>query len=199
LLDKKVTVGVLAFQGAVAEHFSAIERCGARAIFVRNCDDLKKCGALVFPGGESTAIGKQINLRKKFRADLISKIKNGAPVFATCAGAILLAKKGSDFALKILDVEIARNAFGSQISSFSAEIEIEKIAPKFPAIFIRAPKFVEIGSGVKVLAKFKNEPVFVREKNIFAASFHPELSGDDRVHKFFIDFCAGENLKNDLR
>ena len=189
------SIGILAIQGAAAEHAAAIERCNARAIFVRNFDDLKNLNGIIFPGGESTAIGRFLQRDKKFRDEIISAIKKGLPVFGTCAGAILLAKKGSDFSLKILNAEIERNAFGSQISSFLTEIKIAKIAEKFPAIFIRAPKFKKIGNGVEILAKFKNEPIFVREKNIFAASFHPEISSDDRVHKFFVEVCATRKFR----
>ena len=185
----KIKIGVLSLQGAVSEHLKMIENAGGVAKRVLTPADLREISGIILPGGESTAIGKLLKKSGLFEV-LREKIKSGFPVFGTCAGAILLAKSGSDFSMKVADFGVRRNGFGRQIASFSAEISIKNLAENFPAIFIRAPRFENIGKRVEILAKYKNEPIFLREKNIWAASFHPELSKNPQIHRAFLEFCG---------
>ena len=192
------TIGVLALQGAFARHMQVFESLGVSTVEVREPDDLPGINGLVIPGGESTTISKML-----VRWDLIEPIKrlidNGLPVFVTCAGLILLAdhlvnwddlpRPGG------LNLTVARNAYGRQIDSFEASLEIN--IPGDPAlsespfngVFIRAPRIVSdgVGEGVEVLCSFEGHPVLVRQGNILGASFHPELTGDDRLHEWFLN------------
>ena len=180
-------IGVLAIQGSVFEHQQILKNLGAEIFAIRNPNDFpKKLDGIIFPGGESTAIGKifsENGLDKKLKKEILS----GLPVFSTCAGTILLANCGSEFSLKVGDFEVKRNFFGSQLQSFQAELKINSVAEKFPAVFIRAPQICKIGKPVQVLAKFDNKPVLIRNKNILAATFHPELTSDQRLHQFFLE------------
>ena len=199
LLQKsKVTVGVLAIQGSVAEHAMHLRKCGALVVPVRTASDLAQVGGLVLPGGESTAIGR-IWQRSGLDRAIAQRVARGMPAWGTCAGAILLSRVGSEFSLKVLDVKIARNAFGSQAFSFEEKIPIPALQiENFPATFIRAPRILQVGPNVKVLArlggagcsKANGEPVFVREGNALATTFHPELVKSLAVHKFFVRMCA---------
>lgn len=186
-------VGVLALQGDFAEHVRAVERCGRHAFEVRNSQDLETATALIMPGGESTTILKLID-RFDLRDLLKKKIAGGTPVFATCAGAIALAKRVSDGEepLGLLDVAVRRNAYGRQRESYETEIEVRGIeGGPVPAVFIRAPVFEETGPGVEVLATWADRPVAVRSENILAIAFHPELTEDVRIHRYFLDRLRG--------
>ncbi|MBN1258674.1 pyridoxal 5'-phosphate synthase glutaminase subunit PdxT [Candidatus Peregrinibacteria bacterium] len=175
-------VGILALQGAFAEHARVIEKLGHKAIEVRSLADAKKVEAMILPGGESTAI---LPLLKKTGLDqwLTEKVKKGMPVFGVCAGLILL----SGHSLKLIDVDVVRNAYGGQLDSFEDELELHIPRNiKFKGIFIRAPKIKKIGKKVQVLGRHGRTPVLVRQGNVLAASFHPELTDDTRIHEYFL-------------
>lgn len=183
------TIGVLAIQGAYHKHSEAVGHLGINSIEVRTIEDLDFIDGLIIPGGESTTIGKL--LTKNNLIDPIKKrIENGMAVFGTCAGMILLAKSvpGRDQPLLgAMDISVERNAYGRQIDSFEAEFPVKGIVGKpVKALFIRAPKIVDVSENVEVLASYGNVPVLVRQGNILAASFHPELSDDLRIHSYFI-------------
>jgi len=182
-------VGVLSLQGAVEEHLRMIKRCGFEGVKVKTVGDLEKVDRLIIPGGESTTIGK---LAKIYGLDqeISKRGREGMPIFGTCAGMILLANKvvgNEQIRFKLIDIEVERNAFGRQVDSFEADLKIENLNGKlFRAVFIRAPYIRKIGSNVKVLAKFKGKIIMARQKNILVSSFHPELTDDLRVHKYFL-------------
>lgn len=183
-------IGVLALQGAFREHVDIIRSLGQRAIEIRKADQLNDMDGIILPGGESTAMGK---LLKDFniKDTLVDKIKNGLPVWGTCAGMILLAKElDSDEAphLKVMDIKVRRNAYGSQLNSFSTSAVIEGISDKeIPMVFIRAPYIVDIGKKVKVLHRVDGNIVAARQDNILVTSFHPELTKDRTCHRYFVD------------
>lgn len=187
-------VGVLGLQGDFREHVAALKECGANVSIVRRPAELALVDALVLPGGESTAIA---NLARSF--DLLEPIKqrisNGMPVYGSCAGMILLADRVLDAAdgqetFGGLDITVRRNAFGRQVDSFETDLEFQGIgSPPIRAVFIRAPWVESVGPGVEVLATFEHA-VAVRQGALLATSFHPELTGDYRIHKFFIDSVA---------
>jgi 5'-phosphate synthase pdxT subunit len=186
-----VRVGVLALQGAFIEHFYVLKKFDfVEPIFVKRNEDLDNIEGLIIPGGESTTIGRLLE-RYNMRDNLKEKILNGFPVFGTCAGLILLSKKiEQDYEqplLGVLDVVIKRNAFGGQKESMEIDLNIKGFDSPFRAVFIRAPVIKEVGNGVEVLATLDEGAVFVKQGNILGASFHPELTEDLRIHKFFID------------
>ena len=187
---KSLTIGVLAVQGAVEKHIQMLERCGVRAIPVRFPAELDEVQGLVIPGGESTTVGK-LMARYGLDQKIIERAKEGMPIFGTCTGMILLAKTivGSDqHRLGLLDATILRNAFGRQIDSFEADLDIECIgSPAFPAVFIRAPYAVEANPPeAGVLARCEDKIVLLRQDGLLACAFHPELTDDMRVHEYFI-------------
>jgi 5'-phosphate synthase pdxT subunit len=183
------TVGVLAIQGDVAEHLKALEREGAHAIAVKTRADLEKVDALVVPGGESTTV---IRLLERF--DLVEPIRKrvheGMPFWGTCMGMIVAAHDVADLdqkTLDLLDVTVRRNAFGRQIASAEVALDIPALGEKpFPGVFIRAPWIERAGPNVEVLARHDGHGVFVRQGNVIGTSFHPELTADRRVHKYFL-------------
>jgi 5'-phosphate synthase pdxT subunit len=184
-----VTVGVLALQGDFAEHLRTFRRLGVEAAEVRSLSDLENVDALVIPGGESTTILKLID-RFDLRDALTKRIKDGMPVFGTCAGAIVLADKVSDGEppLGLLDLAVRRNAYGRQNESFEAQIDVEGIdGGPVNAIFIRAPQFESVGDDAEILATWADQPVLMRFGKVLVSAFHPELTGDDRVHRYFVD------------
>lgn len=190
-------VGVLALQGDVREHFQALEECGVNPIAVRRAEEIEQIDALIIPGGESTTIA---HLAVTFGVfDLIhDRIRAGLPVYGSCAGMILLADRVLDAiagqrTFGGLDITVRRNAFGRQVDSFESDIAIAGLsAPVMRAVFIRAPWVEDVGPGVEVLASVKapdgrNHAVAVRQGALLATSFHPELTGDNRIHSFFIE------------
>lgn len=193
-------VGVLALQGDVREHISALSDCGVGALEVRTLSELESVQALVIPGGESTTISKLARAFDLFDG-IQQRIKAGMPVYGSCAGLILLADRVLDAIVGQesfggLNVTARRNAFGRQVDSFESDIEFKGITgPKFRAIFIRAPWIEECGEGVEVLAQIDNHPVAVRSGNLLATSFHPELTRDNRIHRYFVETIC----KNALR
>ncbi|HOP28109.1 MAG TPA: pyridoxal 5'-phosphate synthase glutaminase subunit PdxT [Spirochaetota bacterium] len=183
------TVGVLAMQGAYHKHSLMIESLGAEALEVRTAEDMSEIDALVIPGGESTVMSKLL-ARNGLIAPLRDRALNGMPVFGTCAGMILLAKDVDDFNLPLpglMDISVHRNAYGRQLESFEASFSVEGLGDDpVTGIFIRAPKIIRCGPDVEILAEYEDIPVLVREKNFLAASFHPELTGDSRIHALFL-------------
>lgn len=193
----KPRIGVLALQGAFREHVKALSALDAMPAELRQLKDLSGISALVIPGGESTTIGKLL-LELGMLDPLREKIRAGMPVFGTCAGLILLSKDiegSSQPRLGVLDVKVRRNAFGRQVDSFEADLPITGLDPEpFPAVFIRAPVIIDLGEHVQPLAHIledgEERPVAVRQNNILAASFHPELTPDLRLHRYFLKMCS---------
>ena len=186
-------VGVLALQGAFREHVAAVTRLGATAREVRQLKDIDGIDALIIPGGESTTMGKLLN-EWNMLEPLRQRILDGMPVYGSCAGLILLCREieNSDQPrLGVLDATVRRNAFGRQVDSFETDLNIPEIgADPIPAVFIRAPVITGVGAGVTVLAEVKGQAVAVRQNNILATSFHPELTPDTRMHSYFLSFCS---------
>ncbi|HII17154.1 TPA: pyridoxal 5'-phosphate synthase glutaminase subunit PdxT [Candidatus Woesearchaeota archaeon] len=183
-----MNIGILALQGDVIEHSRIIEKIGARPIDVRLPEDLQHCDALIMPGGESTTIGK---LMVQYKLDSAIKAfhKRRKPLYGTCAGAILLAKdiiESNQPRLSLADISIARNDYGRQIDSFEEDIAIKGFTRTFNAVFIRSPVIKSVGDNVEVLAAYGKSPVLVRQGTILISTFHPELTGDTRVHKLFL-------------
>jgi len=182
-------IGVLALQGAVAEHIRSIERAGAEAIPVKRVEQLGDIDGLIIPGGESTTIGKL--MRKYDFMDAIRSFSSqGKPIFGTCAGLIVLAERiqGEEEAhLKLMDITVARNAFGRQRESFETDLKVVGIDEPVRAVFIRAPLILEVGEGVEVLSTYNDEIVTARQGHLLAASYHPELTDDYRLHAYFIE------------
>jgi len=185
-----VRVGVLALQGDFREHAVALERLGVETGFVRTVDDLMSVDALVIPGGESITIGKLADWHGLI-GPLRRRIGEGLPTMGTCAGMIFLAgatAEGTDqIQLGVLDVVVRRNAFGRQVDSFEVEMPVVGLDDPVVGVFIRAPWIEKVGDGVAVLAEVDGHPVLVRQGSIIAASFHPELTGDARLHTLLLD------------
>ena len=184
-------IGVLALQGAFERHQKVFQKLGVDAVQVRTPADLAKVDALVMPGGESTTMSQLLESSELFEP-ISLRIKNGMPVFGTCAGMILLSKKildGRDDQLSFdaIDIDVQRNAYGRQIDSFEAEIEIGSLDSSFNAVFIRAPRIVSLGSEVHALAYCGDDVVLAKQDNILVASFHPELANDVRLHELFLE------------
>jgi 5'-phosphate synthase pdxT subunit len=183
-------VGVLGLQGDVREHVRALGAAGATATVVKSAAELADADALVVPGGESTTIGKLLN-RFDLLDPIIERAHAGMPLYGTCAGMILLARgiAGEHEApnrLGLMDITVQRNAYGRQIASFEAEVAVTGMQEPFPAVFIRAPVVESVGVGVDVLATYDEVPVLVRQDHLLASSFHPEMTGDGRIHELFI-------------
>ena len=189
----ELCVGVLALQGAFREHVAAVTRLGATARDVRQLKDIDGIDALIIPGGESTTMGKLLN-EWNMLEPLRQRILDGMPVYGSCAGLILLCREIEDSdqpRLGVLDATVRRNAFGRQVDSFETDLNIPEIgADPIPAVFIRAPVITGVGAGVTVLAEVKGQAVAVRQNNILATSFHPELTPDIRMHSYFLSFCS---------
>jgi 5'-phosphate synthase pdxT subunit len=186
-------VGVFALQGDVREHLQLLTSLGVESIEVRNAEQLASCDGLIIPGGESTTISKLIDIFG-LRGDLLAYIAQGNPVYGTCAGMIMLATEVLDEAsgqqsLKAMDISVRRNAFGSQLDSFEASVEFE--GSPVEVAFIRAPIVEHVGENVQVLSKLSTGAIVaVREGNLLATSFHPELTGDSAVHEYFLGMIS---------
>lgn len=184
-----MNIGILALQGAFKEHKDILDKLEADSYEIRKKSDLKKRpDGLIIPGGESTVIGKLLN-DLDMMEELKDMIENGIPVFGTCAGLILLAKKIENdkrIHLGCMNIEVQRNAYGRQLGSFVTEEEFQGIG-KIPMVFIRAPYIKSTGSNVKILSEVKGKIIAAEEKNILVTAFHPELTKDTRVHKYFIE------------
>jgi len=182
-------IGVLALQGAVAEHLRMLEEAGAVAVPVKKVEELDDLDGLVIPGGESTTISKLMH-KYGFMEAIRQFGEEKKPIFGTCAGAILLASRINgqyDYHLGLMDIKVERNAFGRQKESFEVHMPIAGVAADYPAVFIRAPYIMEVGEGGQVLAKYEDKIVVARNGHYLAAAFHPELTEDTRLHKFFLD------------
>lgn len=187
--DHGPRIGVLALQGDFREHSRSLAAVGAQPVEVRTPSELEEVSGLIIPGGESTTIGK-LATRFGLMEPLAKRIEAGMPTWGTCAGMILLAREVNgpkQPLLNALDMVVERNAFGRQNDSFEADIEIKGLEDAFPAVFIRAPWVVRVGDEVEVLATVDGHPVMVAENKVFATSFHPELTGDTRLHRWLVD------------
>ncbi len=185
-------IGVLALQGDFEAHSEAYAALGVRTVEVRRSDRLRDIDGLVMPGGESTTLLKLMEDEPWFEA-LREFHEAGKALFATCAGVILLAREVVDprqRSIGLLDAKVQRNAFGRQIDSFETELEVEGEVSPLHAVFIRAPRFLTTGPHVEVLARLEQEPVLVRQGNVLAATFHPELTDDRRLHRRFLEMAA---------
>jgi 5'-phosphate synthase pdxT subunit len=188
-------VGVLALQGDVREHIQSLLACGVEGVAVRRAEEIENVDALVLPGGESTTIAQLAEVFGIF--DLIKeKITNGMPVYGSCAGMILLASeildaKEGQKSFGGLDITVRRNAFGRQVDSFESDIAFNDGSEQLiHAVFIRAPWVEKVSDSVEVMASVDAHPVAVRSKTALATSFHPELTGDHRIHRYFIEQVA---------
>ncbi|MFZ3171158.1 MAG: pyridoxal 5'-phosphate synthase glutaminase subunit PdxT [Carboxydocellales bacterium] len=185
-------VGVLAMQGAFREHGQVLQSCGCEPVEVRKAEHLEGLAGLIIPGGESTAIGKLL-----VDFGLLSVIQNfgkkGFPIFGTCAGLILLAKDIVDSKqprLGLMDITAKRNAYGRQVDSFEIDLPVPEIGETpIRAVFIRAPYIERVGPDIQVLAAYQDKVILARQGNLLAAAFHPELTGDFRLHQYFIGMC----------
>ena len=180
-------IGVLALQGDFEAHLRALRGTGVEAREVRRCGDLRGLLGLVLPGGESTTLLNLMRDEPWFEA-IRDFHRGGGAFFATCAGAILLAREvvgPSQASLGLLDAVVERNAYGRQVDSFEASVDVPALGGSVEAVFIRAPRFRALGPRVDVLARHEGEPVLVREGRILAATFHPEIAGDGRLHRLF--------------
>ncbi len=185
-------IGILGLQGAVREHARSLSRLGIDPRVVKQTDDLAEIDGLILPGGESTTMslladGGLIDRLRALAAD-------GFPMFGTCAGMILLAKevdgRPSEY-VRAIDIAVERNASGRQVDSFETALEVEGIGT-VPAVFIRAPYIVRSGPGVETMARYEGIAVMAREGNVLACSFHPELTDDVRIHRYFVEMIEGK-------
>ncbi|MDY3796535.1 MAG: pyridoxal 5'-phosphate synthase glutaminase subunit PdxT [Agathobacter sp.] len=189
-------IGILAVQGAFIEHEKIIKGLGADCIEIRKKEQLEYIDGIILPGGESTVQGQLIR-KLEILEPLKEMINNGLPVLATCAGAILLSQtieNGDEAHLGTLPVEIKRNAYGRQLSSFVTNANIDGIG-EFPMVFIRAPYISSVSENVRILATVDEHIVAVQYKNQIGMSFHPELTSDIRIHKYFLDIAKEYNRK----
>jgi 5'-phosphate synthase pdxT subunit len=186
-------IGVLAYQGDVREHLEALAAVGASPVEVRTLADLDRVDGLVVPGGESTVIGK-LAARYGLLEPLRERVSGGLPVFGTCAGLIFLAREVEgppQDLLGVLDVRVRRNAFGRQVASFEAEVDVKGIdGGPVSGAFIRAPWVAEAGPEVEVLAEIDGKVVAVRQGDLLATAFHPELTGEVRLHRWLVELVA---------
>jgi 5'-phosphate synthase pdxT subunit len=203
-LNNELLVGVLALQGDVEENIKATTdalremNLKGKVISVRYPDEILKVDGLIIPGGESTVMGLLLSIKHGLLDSITKVLQNRIPIMGTCAGMIVLAKKSYDkvvgnkkqLLLGALDIEIERNSFGRQYDSFESTLEISGIGNDFKGIFIRAPTIISTGSHVQVLSKFDGKIVAVQQENIIGTSFHPELSGDNRMHRLFIELIT---------
>ena len=203
-MNDELLIGVLALQGDVEENIKAANYALAemnqkgKVISVRYPDEIMKIDGLIIPGGESTVMGLLIAIKNGLLDSINKVLQKRLPIMGTCAGMIVLAKQSYDgvvgnkkqLLLGALDIEIERNSFGRQYDSFESDLEISGIGNDFKGIFIRAPSVISAGPQVQILSKFDGKIVAVQQENIIGTSFHPELSGDNRMHKLFIELIA---------
>ncbi|MEQ8200608.1 MAG: pyridoxal 5'-phosphate synthase glutaminase subunit PdxT [Syntrophomonadaceae bacterium] len=180
-------VGVLSLQGAFLEHQTALSRCGARPSQVRTNRELETVEALIIPGGESTTIGK-LMLAYGLLEPIRQRAAEGMPVWGTCAGMILLAREileMEQISLSLMDIAVRRNAFGRQVDSFETELQIDGLPPS-RGVFIRAPYVERVWGNARILSRFRDKIVMVREDNLLVTAFHPELTDDLTIHQYFL-------------
>lgn len=185
-------IGVLSLQGGVIEHINHIRKLGHEGVEVKKLEDMIDLSGIILPGGESTTMGKLLRERNML-IPLKEKIMTGLPVWGTCAGMILLSKyieQSSVQHLNIMDIKVKRNAYGSQIHSFKKNVVIDEISSEpIPLVFIRGPVITEVFNDVKIICIVNNKIVAVKQNNMFATAFHPELTDNLEVHKYFINMC----------
>ncbi len=183
-------IGVLGLQGDVRDHAAALDRAGATPMIVKKPEDVAAVDGLIIPGGESTTIGKLLD-----RFGLLEPIRERAerdlPLYGTCAGAILMARdivgrQTAPHRIPVLDIAVRRNAYGRQVDSFESDLAVDRFDGPFRAVFIRAPVIERVGDEVEVLAQADGAPVLVRHGRHLASTFHPEMTGDNRVHSLFV-------------
>jgi len=203
-MSNELLIGVLGLQGDIEENIKATTvalremNLKGKVISVRYPEEIMRIDGLIIPGGESTVMGLLISLKDELLHAITRTMQRGLPVMGTCAGMIVLAKKSYDkvigdkkqLLLGILDIEIERNSFGRQHDSFESDLEISGIKNSYKGIFIRAPSVISVGPTVQILSKFGGKIVAVRQENIIGTSFHPELSGDYRMHRLFIELVT---------
>jgi len=193
-------VGVLALQGDVREHIQSLLECGVQAFPVRRSSEIESIDALILPGGESTTIAQLAEVFDVYEL-IKGRIEQGMPVYGSCAGMILLAKEILDAKVGQktfggLDITVRRNAFGRQVDSFESDIPFaDGSSDLIRAVFIRAPWVERVGESVQILASVDSHPVAVRTRTALATSFHPELTGDNRIHRYFIEQVARPALE----
>lgn len=183
-----MVIGVLAMQGAYKEHINILQDLDVSPVEIRNKNDLQNIDGIIIPGGESTTMGKLIRTLDIYN-DLKEKIESGMPVWGTCAGMILLAKSicnDDTVHLGTMDIEVKRNAYGRQLGSFNTKSNVEGIGEDIEMVFIRAPYIENVDDNVEVLSVVDNNIVAAKENNMLVTSFHPELTSDYRVHKYFL-------------
>ena len=184
------TIGVLGVQGDVSEHAAALERAGARAVWVRRPEDFEGVDGLVLPGGESTTLRRLLDYEGLLEA-VRRRGEEGMPIFGTCAGAILLATSVTGAPvphLSLVPMRVSRNAYGRQRESFATDLEVKGLEDEpLHAVFIRAPMIEEVGEGVDILARVEGEIVLAETESALVATFHPELTDDDRLHRRFVE------------
>ena len=184
-------VGILGLQGAVREHATSLERLDVQVRIVKQLQDLESIDGLVLPGGESTAIG--LLAGDRFLSELRAMAARGVPMFGTCAGMILLSRERPDLdepRIGAIDISVERNASGRQADSFETVLAVDEIGSDVPAVFIRAPYITEMGPSVQAMSRFDEYVVMARQENVLVSSFHPELTDDLRVHKYFIEMVG---------
>ena len=203
-MNNELLIGVLALQGDVEENIKATTdalreiNLKGKVISVRYPDEILKVDGLIIPGGESTVMGLLLSIKNGLLDSITKVLQNRLPIMGTCAGMIVLAKKSYDkvvgnkkqLLLGALDIEIERNSFGRQYDSFESNLEISGIRNDFKGIFIRAPTVISTGPRVQILSKFDGKIVAVQQENIIGTSFHPEISGDNRMHRLFIELIT---------
>lgn len=201
---KKISIGVIGIQGAVSEHVASMEKAlretntPGEVFVIKNKQEINDIDALVFPGGESTTISR-ILYRSELHDAISKRIKeNNLPVMGTCAGCVILASEMADNTqdvklLSAMDMHVKRNAFGRQRESFEKNIDIKGFSEPYNAVFIRAPVIEKVWGNCEILAEVDKKIVIARQGNLLALSFHPELTDDLRVHKYFLDMILGYN------
>ncbi|PZM63200.1 pyridoxal 5'-phosphate synthase glutaminase subunit PdxT [Paenibacillus dendritiformis] len=194
-----MNIGVLALQGAVREHMRSLEAIGVTALAIKHPEQLHEVDGLIIPGGESTTIGKLMR-KYGFLEAIGAFAAQGKPLFGTCAGLIVLAKRiigeGGDEEphLALMDITVRRNAFGRQRESFETDLDVSGVDEPVRAVFIRAPLITEAGPGVDVLCKVNEEIVIARQGHLLACSFHPELTDDVNLHRYFADMVKQSGI-----
>lgn len=188
-------IGVLALQGAFREHIYSVEALDVGAVAVRKPEQLDECSGLIIPGGESTAIAKLMEAYGFYDAISV-RHEGGMAVWGTCAGAILVAREVIDGiadqrSLELLDISVRRNAYGRQVDSFEVDVDFAHVRDPFRGVFIRAPWIERVGEGVEVLAEHDGHIVAARHSRVMATVFHPELTGDPAIHRYFLEEVVG--------
>ncbi len=193
-------IGILALQGDFDKHAGMVGTLGATPVLVRQTPDLQACDGLILPGGESTTLSRLLD--KHSLRDAIIRFGRQNPVYGTCAGMILLASQlqsstNGVYPLNLINITVERNAYGRQLDSFIANVQLEfaDSAVPFSGVFIRAPKIIEVGQSVTVLGRYQETPVLVQSGLVLASAFHPELTEDDRIHRFFIKIVESVHSK----